>query len=121
VAFSHQDGACPSGAGLQSFHTELVPGRSLVIPCVAGAQQGLKGSGFGERGGYSSELWDQLQARVQPRLVVGIPVVVGIVAHPRRGYSGRVWVWGLQASVGEGWVFCHVVGLARGCGLRIEG
>jgi hypothetical protein len=27
-AVLHQDGACPSGAGLQSFHTELEPGRA---------------------------------------------------------------------------------------------
>jgi hypothetical protein len=25
---SHPDGACPSGAGLQSFHTEMEPGRA---------------------------------------------------------------------------------------------
>jgi hypothetical protein len=27
-AVLHQDGACPSGAGLQSFYTELEPGRA---------------------------------------------------------------------------------------------
>jgi hypothetical protein len=65
----------------------------LVIPQVAEAQQGLKGSGLGGRSGYPSELWDQLQAGVRRRLVAGIPVVVCPVAWPWGKYSGVVWVW----------------------------
>jgi hypothetical protein len=30
-----------------------------VVPCVAGAQQGLKGSGLRGRVGYPGELWDR--------------------------------------------------------------
>jgi hypothetical protein len=63
----------------------------LVIPCIAGAQQGLKSSGFGGRDRYPSELCDRLQAGVWRRLVAGIPVVMGLVAQPRGRYSGMVW------------------------------
>jgi hypothetical protein len=34
VAVSHQDGACPRRAGLQSFHTELEPGRAWWLGWV---------------------------------------------------------------------------------------
>jgi hypothetical protein len=51
----------------------------LVAQHVAGAQQGLKGIGLGgDR--YPGELWDWLQAGVQPVQVAGIPVVVDLVA-----------------------------------------
>jgi hypothetical protein len=65
----------------------------LVIPCMAGAQQGLKGSGLRGRGGYPCKLWDQLQDEVQHRLVrlmAGILVVIGPAAQPRDMYSGMV-------------------------------
>jgi hypothetical protein len=57
---------------------------------MAGAQQGLKGSGVRGRDRYPGELWDQLQAGVWRRLVAGILVVVGLAAWPRGGYSGVV-------------------------------
>jgi hypothetical protein len=60
-------------------------GGGVVIPCVAGAQKGLKGSGLRGRGGYPGELWDQLQAGVRHRLVAGIPVVVGLGPRSRYG------------------------------------
>jgi hypothetical protein len=106
----HQSGACPSGAGLQLFHRSWSQAGhggwngGLIVPCMTWAQQGLKGNGFGGRGGHPSELWDQLQAGVQSRLVVGIQMVVDLVAWPRGGYSGMVWVWILEAGVTEGWV-----------------
>jgi hypothetical protein len=76
-------------------------GGGLVIPCMAGVQQGLKGSGLGGRGGYPGKLWDRLQAGVLCRLVVRILVVVVLRAQPRGRYSGMVWVWQLEASVGR--------------------
>jgi hypothetical protein len=96
-------------------------GGAPVVPHGAGARQGLmggvgsghpthgrgsagpEGSGLeGEEGQVSWQAWNRLQAGVWRRLVVGIPVVVGPVAWPRGGYSGVVWVWGLEVGVAEG-------------------
>jgi hypothetical protein len=77
---------------------------------MAGAQQGLKGSGFQGRGGYPSKLWDQLQAGVQCRLVVGILVVVGQLAWPRGRYCTVVWLAWLR----DGYL---AVGLEQSCDL----
>jgi hypothetical protein len=63
-------------------------GRGLVVPHVAGAQQGLKGCGLGW---YPGELWDWLQAGIQHRWVLEIPVVMDPAAWPRSGYPGMVW------------------------------
>jgi hypothetical protein len=90
-------------------------GRGPVIPCTAGAQQGLKGGGLGGGGWYPGELWDWLQARVQCGLVVGIQVVVDPATRPKGGYSSMVWVQWLEACVAEGlvsrcvWVWCGAV------------
>jgi hypothetical protein len=54
ASVSHQDGACPSRVGLQLFHMDLEPGRASWVGWIlvmAGAQQGLKGSGLGEGAG----------------------------------------------------------------------
>jgi hypothetical protein len=73
----------PVPAGWESSHStrrwsQAGPG-GRVVPHVAGAQQGLKGIGLGgDR--YPGELWDWLQAGVQPVQVAGIPVVVDLVA-----------------------------------------
>jgi hypothetical protein len=114
AAVSHQGCACPSKAGLR-FSTrswsQAGPdgwGGGLVLPRVAGAQQGLKGSGLGGRGRYPGELWDRLQAGVHHRLVAGIPVVVDPVAQLRGVYSSVAWVRGLEAGSAEGWVSRHV-------------
>jgi hypothetical protein len=55
AAISGQAGACPSRAGLQSFHMDLElsracwaespRGRGPIVPHIAGAQQGLKSNG----------------------------------------------------------------------------
>jgi hypothetical protein len=97
---SYQDGACPSRTGFQ-FHRELEPGRAswvewvLVIPHVAGAQQGLKGSGLG--GG------------------AGIPTSCGTGSRLGSGadwwkgsWCSWVRVWRGVASAGEGRVSHHV-------------
>jgi hypothetical protein len=63
--------------------------RGLVIPQVAGAQQGLKGGGPGAGAGmYPGELWDQLLAGVRCGQVAGIPVVLDPMAWLRGGYPG---------------------------------
>jgi hypothetical protein len=77
-------------------------GGSLVIPHIAGAQQGLKGGGLGW--GCPGELWDQLWAGVLHVQVAGILVVVDLAAQQRGRYPSMVWVWRLEASVAEGWV-----------------
>jgi hypothetical protein len=83
-------------------------GGDPVIPCMAGAQQGLMGSGLRGRSGYPSKLWDGFQAVGWHRLVARIPVVVDLAAWPRGRYSGVVWVWQLEAGAAEGWVSHHV-------------
>jgi hypothetical protein len=61
-------------------------GGGPVVPCIAGAQQGLKGSGLVGEGWYPGYLWDQLQAGVWRGLVVGILVVVDLVVQLRGRY-----------------------------------
>jgi hypothetical protein len=86
----------------------------LVIPCVAEAQQGLKGSGLWGGGCYPGLLWDQFWAGVWHGPVVGI-LVVDLAVWPRGRYSGMVWVCRLEASVAEGrisrrvWVWLRAV------------
>jgi hypothetical protein len=52
---------------------------------------GSEGQWAWGRSGYPGKLWYQLQAEVQCRLVVGIPVVMSLVAWARGGYSSMVW------------------------------
>jgi hypothetical protein len=83
-------------------------GNGLVIPCIAGAQQGLKPAGLREGGWYPGELWDWLQSEVQRRWVVGILEVMDPLARPWGGYSGMVCVRRLEASTAEGQVSRHM-------------
>jgi hypothetical protein len=91
ASVSHQDGACPSRVGLQLFHMDLEPGRASWVGWIlvmAGAQQGLKGSGLGEGAGMpascgtGSRLWRRLWRDLGGH---------GSVAWPRGRYSCVVW------------------------------
>jgi hypothetical protein len=80
---------------LQGLMDRSPRGGDLVILCMAGAQQGLKGGGLGwswhpGEGGYPGELRDRLWAGVWYSLVVGILVVMDPVAQPSCGYPSVV-------------------------------
>jgi hypothetical protein len=70
----------------------------LIVPYIAGAQQGLKGGGLGEGSWYPSKLWDQLWTGSWG------PAQTGGRDPGGRGSGG----------VAKGWVFQHGVGLAAG-------
>jgi hypothetical protein len=62
----------------------------VVIPSIAGAEQGLKEGGF--RGRVSSQAVGPALGGVQNGQEVGILVLMDLVACPKGGYSNMVLV-----------------------------